>query len=190
MVKTRNTRSSGGGGGGGIAPGPGAGDNAATLRPSSKKGRKRRLTESSGPAQASMLTASSALSPLPGPSSALVAPGVSGLLPGQEESDWQHLAPPNNNQEHFIQDTDHDIVPVAGDLVIFSPRDTTAPVNLTPLTTGEEDNCLVKEDGTDSLVLPEDLKQVRNFHLMISRLIGGLVNFCKLYLVTRCSDQM
>ena len=57
-----------------------------------------------------MLTASSALSPLPGPSSALVA------LVAPQESDW-HLAGPgranNNNLEELEEQTDHDIVPVA-----------------------------------------------------------------------------
>ena len=145
MVRTRNTRSSGGG-----SQGPGQ-DTAATLRPSTKRGRKRQLTESSSSSQASMLTASSALSPL---------------------TDW-HLAPSNNNNmenannpDQFLEaDTDHDIVPVAGDLVIFSGRDTAEPVSLTPLTAGEETN-LVKEDGNSSLVLPEDLKQVGKVEIL------------------------
>ena len=168
MVKTRNTRSGGGHQAGHQGQ---AGDTAATLRPSTKKGRKRQLTESSSSSQASMLTASSALSPLPGGSSALVAPGVSqGYTSPPQESDW-HLAPSNNNNtmEHINQpdqfleaDTDHDIVPVAGDLVIFSNRDTAAPVSLAPLTAGDETNSVAKEDGSDSLVLPDDLKQVGN----------------------------
>ena len=104
-----------------------------------------------------MLTASSALSPLPGPSSALVA------LVAAQESDW-HLAGPgqvNNNNMEEVEDqqTDHDIVPVAGDLVIFSHRDTAAPVSLTPSVSSGEETNPVKEDGSScSLMLPEDLK--------------------------------
>ena len=102
-----------------------------------------------------MLTASSALSPLPGPSSALVA------LVAPQESDW-HLAGPgqanNNNLEELEEQTDHDIVPVAGDLVIFSHRDTAAPVSLSPAVSSSEEPSQVKEDGSCSLMLPEDLK--------------------------------
>ena len=146
---------SGGGGGGGSHK-----DTAATLRPAAKKGRKRQLTESSGSSQASMLTASSALSPLPGPSSALVA------LVAPQESDW-HLAGPgqvnNNNMEEVELEEDghedHDIVPVAGDLVIFSHRDTSAPVSLPSSVSGGEETPPVKETAScSSLVLPEDLK--------------------------------
>ena len=106
-----------------------------------------------------MLTASSALSPLPGPSSALVA------LVAPQESDW-HLAGPgqanNNNLEELEEQTDHDIVPVAGgaggDLVIFSHRDTAAPVSLNPSVSSGDETSQVKEDASCSLILPEDLK--------------------------------
>ena len=157
MVRTRNNRSCSGGGAGGGGGGGAHKDNAATLRPAAKKGRKRQLTESSGSSQASMLTASSALSPLPGPSSALVA------LVAPQESDW-HLAGPgqsNNNNMEEVEDqhTDHDIVPVAGDLVIFSHRDSAASVSLSPSVSSGEETNPVKEDASCSLVLPEDLKQ-------------------------------
>ena len=158
MVRTRNNRSGSGGGGGSGGAGSHK-DNAATLRPAAKKGRKRQLTESSSASQASMLTASSALSPLPGPSSALVA------LVAPQESDW-HLAGPgqanNNNLEELEEQTDHDIVPVAGgaggDLVIFSHRDTAAPVSLNPSVSSGDETSQVKEDASCSLMLPEDLK--------------------------------
>merc|ERR550539_1340654 len=65
-----------------------------------------------------------------------------------------------NQPDQFLEaDTDHDIVPVAGDLVIFSNRDTAAPVSLSSSVSSGEETNPVKEDASCSLVLPEDLKQ-------------------------------
>jgi len=77
MVRTRNNRNGSGGG----SPSK---ESSSSFKPSTsgnKKGRKRQLTESSVSSQASVLTQSAALSPVPGPGPSSTQPGAL-LSPG------------------------------------------------------------------------------------------------------------
>lgn len=100
MVRTRNNRNGSGGG----SPSK---ESSSSFKPSTsgnKKGRKRQLTESSVSSQASVLTQSAALSPVPGPgpssvqSGALLSPNCYNHQHGQVSQNYSPGDPPPPTQ--------------------------------------------------------------------------------------------